>query len=59
MGDATLTKAHEDGRHLNPDRANQIADEQLIDLQRQLEVGSARLSLRQTDVLRLVARRLD
>lgn len=36
-------------------RANQIAEEQLIDLRRQLEVGSAGLSLREIEVLRLVA----
>jgi hypothetical protein len=37
------TEAYEGGRRLDPDRANQIADELLIDLRRRLEVGSAGL----------------
>jgi hypothetical protein len=44
LGDLAWTEAYEVGRRLDPDRANQIAEEQLIDLRRQLEVGSAGLS---------------
>ena len=55
LGDPAWTEAYEGGRRLDPDRANQIADELLIDLRRQLEVGSGGLSLRETEVLRLVA----
>jgi len=55
LGDAAWTEAYEGGRRLDPDRANQITDELLTDLRRQLEVGSAGLSLRETEVLRLVA----
>ena len=54
-GWADWTEAYEGGRRLDPDRANQIAEELLIDLRRQLEVGSAGLSLREIEVLRLVA----
>jgi hypothetical protein len=43
LGDLPWTEAYEVGRRLG---ANQIAEEQLIDLRRQLEVGSAGLSLR-------------
>ncbi len=55
LGDPDWTEAYEGGRRLDPDRANQIAEELLIDLRRQLEVGSAGLSHRETEVLRLVA----
>jgi hypothetical protein len=51
--DRAWTEAYEGGRQLDPDRSNQIAGEQLIDLRRQLEVGSAGLSLRQNEMLRL------
>jgi predicted ATPase/DNA-binding CsgD family transcriptional regulator len=55
LGDPDWTEAYEGGRRLDPDRANQIAEELLIDLRRQLEVGSAGLSPREIEVLRLVA----
>jgi predicted ATPase/DNA-binding CsgD family transcriptional regulator len=55
LGDPAWTEAYEAGRRLDPDRANQIAEDQLIDLRRQLEVGSAGLSHREIEVLRLVA----
>jgi predicted ATPase/DNA-binding CsgD family transcriptional regulator len=55
LGDPAWTDAYEGGRRLDPDRANQIAEDQLIDLRRQLEVGSAGLSHREIEVLRLVA----
>jgi len=55
LGDPAWTEAYEGGRRLDPDRANLIVDELMIDLRRQLEVGSAGLSLRETEVLRLVA----
>jgi predicted ATPase/DNA-binding CsgD family transcriptional regulator len=55
FGDPAWTEAYEDGRWLDPDRANQIAEELLIDLRRDLEVESAGLSPRETEVLRLVA----
>jgi DNA-binding NarL/FixJ family response regulator len=55
LDDIAWTEAYEVGRRLDPDRANQSAEEQLIDLRRQLEVGSAGLSLREIEVLRLVA----
>ena len=38
-----------------PIERTRFAEEQLIDLRRQLEVGSAGLFLRETEVLRLVA----
>jgi DNA-binding CsgD family transcriptional regulator len=55
LGDHDWTEAYEGGRRVDPDRANQIAEELLIDLRRQLEVGSAGLSPREIEVLRLVA----
>ena len=55
LGDPDWTEAYEGGRRLDPDRANQIAEELLIDLRRELEVVSAGLSHRETEVLRLVA----
>jgi hypothetical protein len=39
LGDPAWTEAYEGGRRLDPDRANQIAEDLLIDLRRQLEVG--------------------
>ncbi len=55
LGDPRWTEAYEGGRRLDPDHANQIAEELLIDLRHQLEVGSVGLSLREIEVLRLVA----
>ena len=55
LGDPAWTEAYQGGRRLDPNRANQIAEGLLTDLRRQLEVGSAGLSLRETEVLRMVA----
>jgi predicted ATPase/DNA-binding CsgD family transcriptional regulator len=55
MGDPAWTESYEGGRRLDPDRANQITEDLLIDLRHQLEVGSAGLSRREIEVLRLVA----
>jgi predicted ATPase/DNA-binding CsgD family transcriptional regulator len=55
LGEPAWIEAHQAGRRLPPDRAIEIAGEQLSDLRSQLEIGSAGLSLRETEVLRLVA----
>jgi hypothetical protein len=59
LGDPAWTEPYEDGRRLDSDRANQIADGLMIDLRGQLEVESAGLSPREAEVLRLVAAGFD
>ena len=55
LGESAWIEAHEAGRGLAPDRAIQVANEELIDLRRDLGAGETGLSLRETEVLRLVA----
>ena len=55
LGEPAWLEAYESGRALAPDHATRLAGEQLSELSSHLGVSSARLSLRETEVLRLVA----
>ncbi|HXU97073.1 MAG TPA: LuxR C-terminal-related transcriptional regulator, partial [Jiangellaceae bacterium] len=55
LGEPAWLEAYESGRALAPDHAIRRAGEQLSELSSHLGVSSARLSLRETEVLRLVA----
>ena len=55
LGEPAWLEAYESGRALAPDHATRLAGEQLSELSSHLGVNSARLSLRETEVLRLVA----
>jgi DNA-binding CsgD family transcriptional regulator len=55
LGEPAWLEAYESGCALAPDHATRLAEEQLSQLSSHLGVSSARLSLRETEVLRLVA----
>jgi len=55
LGEPAWLEAYESGCALAPDHATRLAGEQLSQLSSHLGVSSARLSLRETEVLRLVA----
>ena len=55
LGERAWLEAYESGRALAPDQATRLAEEQLSELSSHLGVSSVRLSLRETEVLRLVA----
>jgi DNA-binding CsgD family transcriptional regulator len=55
LGEPAWLEAYESGRALSPDQAMRVAGEQLSELSSHLGVSSARLSLREIEVLRLVA----
>jgi predicted ATPase/DNA-binding CsgD family transcriptional regulator len=55
LGEPAWLEAYDSGRALAPDQGTRLAGEQLTELSSHLEVSSARLSLRETEVLRLVA----
>ena len=55
LGEPAWIEAHESGRRLAPDRALEFAGEQVTDMRRDLGAVPAGLSLRETEVLRLVA----
>ena len=55
LGEPAWLEAYESGRALAPDHAMRLAGEQLSEISSHLGVSSARLSLRETEVLRLVA----
>ena len=55
LGEPAWLEAYESGRALAPDHATRLAEEQLSELSSHLGVSSMKLSLRETEVLRLVA----
>ena len=54
-GDDAWIKAYESGRRLHPDNAHQLVEDVLAQLRQDLEDRGGGLSLREIEVLRLVA----